>query len=211
MIGHFLANSAFLSSSNVLGQLISSSLVAYGFARMRFGGRDVIFMLLLSTMMLPGHVTLIPLYVTYRDLGWLDSFKPLIVPNFLGSSFYIFLLRQFFLGLPLELDDAAKIDGCNAFDIYWRIILPLAKPALATIAIFCFISNWNSFFEPLLYLHSLEKMTVAVGLRFFKSYHDVEFGPLMAGSTLSVLPIVVVFFFAEKQFIQGIALTGIKG
>ncbi len=209
--GNFLINSVIYSSTSMIGQFLSCSLVAYGFARMRFWGRDVWFMILLSTMMLPGHVTMIPLYILYRDLGWLNTLRPLVVPNYFGSAFYIFILRQFFLQLPLELDDAARIDGCNAFNIYLRIVLPLAKPALATIMVFCFISTWNDFFGPLLYLQDLEKMTVAVGLRFFKGYHQIEFGSLMAGSTIALTPIIIVFFFAQKQFIQGIALTGLKG
>lgn len=207
----FLLNSASYSIIAMIGEFLSCSLVAFGFARMRFWARDVLFMLLLSTMMLPGHVTMIPLYMIYRDLHWLDTLKPLYIPTFFGSAFYIFILRQFFLSLPLELDDAAKIDGCNSFDICRRIILPLAKPALATIVVFTFIRTWNDFFGPLLYLTTLEKMTVAVGLRFFKGYHSIEFGSLMAGSTISLAPIILMFFFAQKQFIQGIALTGIKG
>jgi multiple sugar transport system permease protein len=209
--GRFMINSAVYSALAMIGQFFSCSLVAFGFARMRFWGRNALFMVLLSTMMLPGHVTMIPLYILFRDLGWLNTLRPLVVPNYFGSAFYIFILRQFFLQLPLELDDAAKIDGCHAFDIYRRIILPLAKPALATIMVFCFISTWNDFFGPLLYLTNLESMTVAVGLRFFKGYHQIEFGALMAGSTISLAPVITVFFFAQKQFIQGIALTGIKG
>jgi ABC-type glycerol-3-phosphate transport system permease component len=191
--------------------MLSCTLVAFAFARLQYPSRDFWFVVLLSTMMLPTHVTIIPHFVLFRILGWLNTFKPLIVPAFFGSAFYIFLLRQFFLTIPQELDDAATVDGCGIFRIYWQIILPLAKPALATVAVFSFISHWNDFLGPLIYLTSPEKMTIAVGLRLFRSQYSTEMHLLMAASTVAVLPILVIFFVAQKYFIQGIALTGLKG
>jgi len=207
----FLANTAVLTGLSTLGALLSCSVVAFGFARLRFRGRDFFFTLLLATMMLPSQVTLIPQFALFRWLGWLNSLKPLIVPAFFGNAFYIFLLRQFFLGLPRELDEAALIDGAGTFDIFWRVILPLAKPALSTVAIFSFIFNWNDFFRPLIYLTTPDKMTLAVGLQLLRGRHGGDYNILMAGSTLAILPVMVVFFFTQKTFVQGIALTGLKG
>ena len=162
-------------------------------------------------MMLPSQVTLIPQFVLFQKLHWLNTFNPLIIPAYCGSPFYIFLLRQFFLTLPIELDEAARMDGASTFMIFWRIILPLAKPALSTVAVFAFIYNWNDFFGPLIYLTSPQKMTLAVGLQLFRGRFATNFNNLMAGSTMAVLPVLVVFFAAQRTFIQGIALTGIKG
>jgi multiple sugar transport system permease protein len=156
-------------------------------------------------------VTLIPQFILFRTLGWLDTLLPLIVPTFFGTPFYIFLLRQFMLTLPTELDDAARIDGANPLDIYWRIILPLTTPALATVGIFSFVYHWNDFFGPLIYLTTPEKMTIAVGLQLFRGQWGTDFSLLMAASTAAVLPIIALFFVAQKTFIQGIALTGMKG
>jgi multiple sugar transport system permease protein len=207
----FVKNTLIIVAFNLVGQLASSSLAAFGFARLRFAGRDTLFLLVLATMMLPGFVTMIPNFVLFKLFGWLNSNKPLIVPAFFGSAFYIFLLRQFFLSLPRELDEAAELDGCSPLDIYWRIILPLAKPVLATVAVFCFISNWNDFFGPLIYLNSLDKMTLALGLALIRTqFHTVQH-LMMAASVMSVLPIIVIFFLAQNYFVQGIALTGRTG
>ena len=203
----------------MLGTVLSASLVAYGFARVRFPGRTALFILVLSTMMIPSHVTLIPQYLLFRELRWLDSFKPLIVPSFFGGgAFYIFLLRQFFLTIPLDYDDAARIDGCGTFSIFWRIILPLSKPALGTMAIFTFMSQWNSFFEPLIYLNRFETQPLAVALTTWvqtahgsTSMHYVPWVAIMAVSTLISLPPVMVFFFAQRHFIQGVVVSGMKG
>lgn len=207
----FVKNSVVITWWSLLGQVLSSSLTAYAFARLRFWGRDTMFLLVLATMMLPGFVTIIPTFVLFRILDWLNSNKPLIVPSLFGSAFYIFLLRQFFLTLPRELDEAAEIDGCSAFGIYWRIILPLAKPALATVAVFSFISHWNDFFGPLIYLNSLDKMTLALGLALIRTQFHMVQHYMMAASVMSVLPILVIFFVAQKYFVQGIALTGRTG
>ena len=203
----------------MVGTVLSASLVAYGFARVRFPGRTALFILVLSTMMIPSHVTLIPQYLLFRELKWLDSFKPLIVPSFFGGgAFYIFLLRQFFLTIPLDYDDAARIDGCGTFAIFWRIILPLSKPALGTMAIFTFMSQWNAFFEPLIYLNRFETQPLAVALTTWVqtahgagSMHYVPWVAIMAVSTLIALPPVMVFFFAQRHFIQGVVVSGMKG
>ena len=203
----------------MVGTVLSASLVAYGFARVRFPGRTALFILVLSTMMIPSHVTLIPQYLLFRELRWLDSFKPLIVPSFFGGgAFFIFLLRQFFLTIPLDYDDAARIDGCGTFSVFWRIILPLSKPALGTMAIFTFMSQWNSFFEPLIYLNRFETQPLAVALTTWvqtahgsTSMHYVPWVAIMAVSTLIALPPVMVFFFAQRHFIQGVVVSGMKG
>ena len=203
----------------MLGTVLSGSLVAYGFARVRFPGRTALFILVLSTMMIPSHVTLIPQYLLFRELEWLDSFKPLVVPSFFGGgAFYIFLLRQFFLTIPLDYDDAARIDGCGTFSVFWRIILPLSKPALGTMAIFTFMSQWNAFFEPLIYLNRFESQPLAVALTTWvqtahgsTSMHYVPWVAIMAVSTLISLPPVMVFFFAQRHFIQGVVVSGMKG
>jgi ABC-type glycerol-3-phosphate transport system permease component len=207
----FLLNTCIITTLSVIGYALSSSIVAFGFSRVHFPTRDLWFTVLLATMILPSQVTMIPLFLLFFRLGWLNTFKPLIVPSFFGSPFYIFLLRQFFMTLPKELDDAATIDGCGALGIFWRIILPLAEPALATVAVFAFIYNWNDFLRPLIYLTSMEKMTIAVGLRMFQGYHYTEMHLMMAASTVALIPVIVAFFIAQKYFIQGIALTGMKG
>ena len=203
----------------MVGTVLSASLVAYGFARVRFPGRTALFIIVLSTMMIPTHVTLIPQYLLFRELRWLDSFKPLIVPHFFGGgAFYIFLLRQFFLTIPLDYDDAARIDGCGTFGVFLRIILPLSKPALGTMAIFTFMGQWNAFFEPLIYLNRFETQPLAVALTTWvqtahgsTSMHYVPWVAIMAVSTLIALPPVMVFFFAQRHFIQGVVVSGMKG
>ena len=206
-----LRNTLFICVSCVIGTVMSCSLVAYSFARIPWRGRDTVFVLVLSTMMLPYQVTLIPLFAVYSKLGWVGTFKPLIIWAFFGVPFYIFLLRQFFLGIPQDLSAAARIDGCNEFGIFWRIILPLAKPALATTALFTFLFEWGDFLYPLVYLQDDRQYTLAVALQQFQSQHESLWGPLMAMSTVITIPIVIVFFLAQKTFIQGITLTGLKG
>ncbi|MGQ9552625.1 MAG: carbohydrate ABC transporter permease [Anaerolineae bacterium] len=207
----FIQNTIFITLTALIGQLLSSTLVGYGFARLKFRGREFLFVLLLATMMLPGQVTMIPMFVVFRALGWVDTFKPLIVPAYIGGSpFYIFLMRQFIMTLPHELDDAARIDGCSSFRIYWNILMPLSKPAIATVAVFTFVGYWNDFMGPLIYLTSPSKMTLAVGLRLFVGQYSSDLPAMMAGSTISVLPIIVVYFLAQQYFVQGIALTGLK-
>ncbi len=195
----------------VFGATLPSALAAYAFARVRAPGRDFMFGVLLATMMLPGIVTLIPLYIIFSKIGWVGTFRPLVVPVLFGSPFYIFLLRQFFMTIPTELEDAALIDGCGRFRIWYSIMLPLAKPALATVAVFAFMGAWNDYMGPLIYLGNRDQYTLSLGLQVFVSNHGSEWGMLMAASTMMVLPVIVLFFFAQKSFIQGITMTGIKG
>jgi len=211
--GLYIKNTAIITFSNIIGQLISVSLVAFGFSRLRAPGRDFLFILVLSTMMLPRQVTMIPVFIIFRALGWVNTFKPLIIPAFFGgSAFAIFLLRQFYMTIPVALDDAARIDGCSSFDIYWRIILPLAKPALATVSIFAFMYHWNDFMTPLIYINSMEKYTISLGLSNFSVMRGLtEWNLLMAASLVTLLPCVFIFFFAQRYFIRGIVMTGIKG
>jgi multiple sugar transport system permease protein len=207
----FLQNSLYYAVASTIGIVISCSFVAYAFARLRWWGRDFWFVVTLSTMMIPYPVTLIPLFLIFKEIGWVGTFKPLIVPNFLGTAFYIFLLRQFFLSIPLDLSDAARIDGASEFGIFSRIVLPLAKPALTTVALFTFLYAWNDFLGPLIFLNDGSKYTLAVGLAAFRGQNRTQWDLMMAASTVVTMPIVILFFFAQKQFIQGITLTGMKG
>ncbi|MGQ9631606.1 MAG: carbohydrate ABC transporter permease [bacterium] len=213
----FFRNTMYVTFFAMIGQLLTSTLVAFGFARLRAPGRDVLFLMVLSTMMLPPQVTMIPVYIIFNKLGWIDTFKPLIIPYwFGGGAFYIFLLRQFYMTVPIEIDDAAKIDGCGSLAIYWRIILPLSKPAIATVAIFSFMFHWNEFFGPLIYLSTQSRFTVAVGLKLYQNQFGHASGNpfwnlLMAASLVATLPCLIIFFLFQRQFIQGINLTGLKG
>jgi ABC-type glycerol-3-phosphate transport system permease component len=194
-----------------IGYLISGSLVAYSFARLRWPGRDFWFFILLATMMLPPQVTIIPLYVVFRKLQWINTYKPLVAPSYLtGWPFFIFLMRQFFLTIPNELTEAAKVDGAGHLKIYWMIILPLSKPVLATVAIFSFLMHWNDFFGPLIYLVDDSKFTLALGLMTFANKHQNEWSILMSVSILMLLPTLIVFFFCQRYFVEGITLTGTK-
>ena len=206
-------NTTVITVLGVVGVLISSSLVAFGFARLEFPGRDALFLVVLSTMMLPPAVVMVPKFILFRDLGWLDTFKPLIVPYWFGAPFHIFLLRQFFLTIPKDLDDAARVDGASSWQIYWHIILPLSRPALATVAVFAFVYHWNDLLEPLIYLSSHEKWTLALYLSSFQGYIEQvpKWNLMMAASTVLVLPVLILFFFTQRLFIGGITVTGIKG
>jgi ABC-type glycerol-3-phosphate transport system permease component len=207
----YTANSVFLVIMNVIGQLFGCSLVAYAFARLKWPGREVCFGILLATMMLPGQVTTIPVFLIFKWLGWFNTLRPLWAPSFLGSAFFIFLLRQFMKTIPTDLEDAAKIDGCGFFGIYWRIILPLVKPALAAIAIFTFMGSWNDFMGPLIYVNDQRIYPLSLGLFMFQTMWGAEHGMLMAASALMTLPVVIMFFLAQRYFIQGVTLTGMKG
>jgi ABC-type glycerol-3-phosphate transport system permease component len=215
-IGLFFRNSIIIAVASVLGDLVSAGLVAFSFARLRWVGRDILFASVIAVMLLPGQVTIIPTFLLMKNLGWLNTYWPLIVPSWVGHAFFIFLLRQFIMTIPHELDDAARIDGCNTLQLLWHIILPLCVPALATIGILAFQGKWNQFFEPLIYLNSKELLPVAVGLRYFRSLvgsgeTETSWSHLMAASTLAVAPILVVFFLAQRVFIQGIVVSGVKG
>lgn len=207
----FVWNTLILSGLSIIGTVISSSMVAYAFARLRWPGRDAAFVILLATMMLPGAVTMMPVFLIFRWLGWIDTLRPLWAPAFLGSAFNIFLLRQFFLTIPNDLEDAAKIDGCSYWTIYHRIMIPLIKPALAAITIMTFMGAWNNFMGPLIYISSPMKMPLAYALQLFQTAHGGEPGLLMAASAMVMLPVLVLFFLTQRYFIQGVTLTGIKG
>jgi len=208
----YLRNTVFLVVINELAILLSSSFCAYGFARIQFPGREFWFGLVLATMMVPYVVMMVPQFVIFSRLKWIDTFLPLTVPYFFGGgAFNIFLLRQFFRSIPEDLADAARIDGCSEYAIYARIMMPLAKPALTTVAIFTFLGTWNDFMGPLLYINSPERFTLAIGLASFRSVMLNRWDLLMAASTAMTLPVVVVFFLAQRYFVQGVVLTGLKG
>lgn len=206
-----LYNTLYVTLISMTGVLFSCSWVVYGFARFRFPGRDILFLLLLSTMMLPAQVTMIPVFIMFREFGWLNTFRPLIVPSYFGNAFFIFLLRQFYMTIPTELDDAAKIDGCNYIGIWWRIILPLCKPALATVSIFSFIGHWNDFLWPLIILNDQSKFTLTLGLATFRGLYHTQWDYLMAASVVILFPCVAIYFLAQRYFIEGITLTGLHG
>lgn len=207
----YFLNSLIITVLPLFAVLISSAAVAFAFARIEWPGRNLLFGILLSTMMLPGQVTMIPVFVTFHKIGWVNTFKPLIIPSFFGSAFYIFLLRQFFMGIPREMDEAAIMDGATPPLIWWRIVLPLSGPVLAAVAIFSFIGGWNAFMEPLIYLQSPDKWPLALGLIAFRQRHVTYWAEIMAYSLLVMVPCLLVFFFFQRYFIQGIALSGLKG
>lgn len=208
----YARNTVLITFLCIAGYLLSGSLVAYAFARLRWPGRNFWFIVMLSTMMLPPQVTIIPLFVIFRKLHWINTYYPLIVPSFLtGWPFFIFLLRQFFMSIPHELADAARVDGAGHFKTYLLVILPLAKPALATVAIFAFLLHWNDFFGPLIYLTDDSKYTLALGLMAFAAKHQNEWSQLMAVSVAMLLPTLAVFFLCQRYFVEGITMTGTKG
>ncbi len=208
--GRFYLNSAIQALSVTALQLLTASLAAYAFARLRFKGRDLLFLLYLATMMIPFPVTMIPNFIVLRYLKWIDSFQALILPPAF-SAFSTFLLRQYFMSIPVEMDDAARVDGASSFRIWWQIILPLSGPALATLAIFTFLGQWNSFLWPLIVTNSEEMWTLPVGLATFQSQYSVQWHLLMAGSVIAVLPILVIYIVGQKWFVRGITLTGMGG
>jgi len=212
----FYMNSLIVTILAVLGQVISATLVAYGFSRFRFPYRDTIFMLVIATLIVPWEVTIVPSFILYKWLGWLDTLKPLIVPSWLGGSpFYIFLLRQFFMGIPREFDEAAEMDGANSFRVLWQILVPLCIPAITTVAIFSFLQHWNEFIQPLIFLNSPENFTVSIGLRFFQTVPADPGEPkehlLMAAAVIASIPCILLFFAAQRFFVRGIVMSGIKG
>jgi multiple sugar transport system permease protein len=206
-----LINTLLVTFIGMAGMLFSCSLVAYGFSRFRAPWLNVLFILLLSTIMLPSQVRLLPTYVLFNKLGWVDTLLPLIVPQFFANAYDVFLLRQFFMTIPLELDDAAKIDGASPLQVLMYIILPQARPALVSVAIFHFLYAWNDFYEPLIYLHSPQKWTLAVGLQTFNALYAVNTNYIMAASAVMILPPIILYFLAQRIFTQGIVFSGIKG
>lgn len=207
----YVRNTLFVAGLNVLGVTASSAFVAYGFSRIKWPGRNALFVLVLATMMLPYQVLAIPLYIIFRHLGWINTFAPLTVPAFFGDAFSIFLLRQFFMSIPHELSEAAEIDGANELYTFWRIVLPLARPALMTVALFQFLYSWNDFFAPLLYLNDQSLYTLSLGLQQYENAHSTNWPQLMAASSVITIPVIVLFFVTQRTFIKGIALTGLKG
>lgn len=208
----YAGNTLYVATMSVVGSVVSSALAAYGFSRIDWRGRDKVFYLCLATMMIPFPVVMVPVYALYRELDWIGSFKTLYIPFFLGNAFNIFLLRQFFLGIPKDLTDAARIDGCSELRIFFQIVLPLSRSALLVIALFTFMHTWNDFFAPLIFINDQENYTLALGLQAFQSRQGgTEWHYLMAASTLIILPLIVLFFFTQKTFIQGITATGAKG
>jgi multiple sugar transport system permease protein len=208
----FVGNTILVTLLALVGQVASASLVAYGFARFQFRGRNFLFILMLSTMMLPAQVTMIPVFLIWRHFHLIDTFAPLTVPEYFGGgAFTIFLLRQFFLTIPRELDEAALLDGASYFQIWHKIILPLSRPALTTVVILSFLSHWDEFMRPLIYLNSMEKFTVSIGLRMFQDMFGVQLELLMAAALIHILPCIFLFAIAQRHFIKGIAMTGLKG
>ncbi|MEO8607936.1 MAG: carbohydrate ABC transporter permease [Chloroflexota bacterium] len=209
--GRFVINTLIIEAGVVSGRLVSCTLVAYGFARMRAPGKNILFTILLATLMMPRAAILIPEYILFNQFGWINTFLPLIVPAWFGEAYAIFLMRQFFMTIPLELEEAARIDGATILQIIVRLIVPLSIPVLSVIAILTFKDNWNDFLSPLLYLSDSSKYTVAVGLAYFNGQYDVKMNLLMAASVTMLLPIVILFIFAQRAFVEGISLTGLKG
>lgn len=209
--GRFYLNTLFLAGANIVGHLVSVTLVAYGFARLRFPGRNILFLIMLSTLMIPYQVTLVPRFIMFAKLGLINSYWPLILPAFTGTPFLIFLVRQYMMSIPFDLDEAAYIDGATRFDVFWRIIIPLARPALMLVVVFTFIDVWNDFLQPLIYLNDPNMFTVSLGLSFFQGARETNWNLLMAGSVLAMLPPLFLFFFAQKQLIGGISVEGLKG
>jgi multiple sugar transport system permease protein len=214
--GRWYQNTLIVVAMALTGEVITATLVAYGFARFDFKGRNVLFMLVLSMLMIPGEATMIPTFLIFRQLKWLDTLKPLFIPSwFGGGAFYIFLMRQFFMTIPMDFDEAAQMDGAGTFRVLWQVLLPLCQPALTTVAIFSFLAHWNSFFGPLIYLNSPERFTVSLGLRYFQAIPFEAGEPkehlLMAGTMIMAVPCVLMFFVAQRYFVKGIVMSGIKG
>jgi multiple sugar transport system permease protein len=207
----YLKNTLIISLSSMVGVVISSSLAAYSLSRIQWPGRHILFLITIATLMLPFQVTLIPVFLVFSRLGWVGDFRPLILPQFFGYAYYIFLLRQFFMTIPFELSEAAHIDGASEWRIFWSVILPLAKPALATVAVFQFIRSWTDYLNPLIYLNDQNLYTLQLGLQQYSSQYGREWGLLMAAAVLITLPPIIIFFLTQRTFVQGVTLTGIKG
>ncbi|NOZ71363.1 MAG: carbohydrate ABC transporter permease [Chloroflexi bacterium] len=210
-LGRFMANTGVLVVANIIGELLAVPLIAYGFARLRFPAKNTLFLIMLGTMMIPGHVKLIPLFAIYHQLGMIDTYWPLILPAFFGNPFFIFLMVQYMKTIPRDLDEAARIDGAGTWSILYRIILPLCKPPLTIIIVYTFWWTWNEFLHPLIYLNTFESFPIQVGLAFFKGRYGVEWNLFMAATLVSILPVLILYFFVQKQLIGGIASVGLKG
>jgi len=209
--GKWFNNTLLITVSNIIGAVLSCIVVSYGFARFRARGRNMLFILTLATMMLPDTVTMIPKFYMFSQFGWINTFYPLIIPLFFGKAYFIFLLRQFFMSIPADLEEAAKIDGASTFGILWRVILPLTLPAIVTITIFQFNDSWKDFMQPILYLSKPDLYTLTLGINFFKSQNNVQWNYLMAASVVTMLPSLVFYFVGQRYFVESITLTGMKG
>ncbi|SDD33299.1 multiple sugar transport system permease protein [Paenibacillus sp. UNCCL117] len=210
--GAFFKNTVIIVAGVLLGTVVSSTVAAFGFSRIRWKGRETVFAILMSTMMLPAAVTLIPSFIGWKTLGFYDTFYPLIAPAYFGGGiFNIFLLRQFYMTIPQDFDEAALVDGANYFQIYWRVILPLSRSAVIVVALFTFLGSWNDFMGPLIYLKSDTRFTLALGLQMFQGSYTAQWDLLMAASTVVILPCIVVFLIGQRYFLEGITLTGLKG
>ena len=214
--GRFIANTLFITAMSMVGQVLTAAMVAFGFTRFRFPGREALFFVVLSTMMIPWQVRIVPTFLLFRWMGWINTYKPLIIPHYFGGgAFFIFLLRQFFMTIPRDFDDAARIDGAGSIRIFWNVILPLSHSALATVMIFSFLNNWNQFMQPLIFLNDHKKFTVAVGLRYFNASPFTGDQPreavLMAASMITAAPCLALFCLAQRYFVKGIVMSGIKG
>ncbi len=209
--GRFILNTVILVALNIIGELFAVTLVAYGFARLRFPGRSLLFLLMLSTLMIPYHVTLVPRFILFSRLGWVNTYLPLFVPAFTGSSFLIFMVRQYMMSIPFDLDEAAYIDGASRLQVFWHVILPLSRPALMLVVVFTFVGVWNDFLQPLIYLNDPNLFTISLGLSFFQDVRDTNWNLLMAGSLMASIPPLLLFFFAQRQLIGGISIEGLKG
>jgi ABC-type glycerol-3-phosphate transport system permease component len=207
----YAGNSLFIALFNILGRLLSCTLVAYSFARLRFPGRNLLFMVLLSTLMIPGQVTLLPQFVLFNWLGWVGSYLPLIVPSFFGNAFFIFLMRQYIMTIPRDLDEAARIDGASTWGVFGRIILPLCVPPMTVLAVLTFLWTWNEFLDPLIYISDYDAYTIQLGLNMLKGRYNIQWNLIMAGSLLGVTPPLLLYALAQKHLIGGIASVGIKG
>ncbi len=207
----FILNSVYLVIVNVVGHIVSVSMVSYGFARLRFPGRNVLFMMLLASLMIPYHVTLIPSFIIFNKLGWVNSFLPLTIPAFTGSAYQIFLMRQYMMSIPFELDEAARIDGCGTFQLFTRIMLPLCTPPLTVVTVLTVTNVWNDFFGPLIYLNDVKKYTLSLGLSLLQGMYDTDWPILMAATVMSTVPMLILYFCVQRQLIGGFASVGIKG
>ncbi|MFN8594009.1 MAG: carbohydrate ABC transporter permease [Thermomicrobiales bacterium] len=209
--GRYFGNSTLITVLSVIGQLLSCSMAAFAWARIPFAGSGILFMTLMAALIIPPQVTLVPLFIMMNKVGWIDTYYPLILPFWLGGAFGTFLLRQFFLAIPRDLEDAAKIDGAGPWRIYWSIYLPLCKPALATVAIFTVLLQWNELLRPLIFLSTPEKLPLTVGLAALRSQYSTSWNLLMAGALISVIPVLVLFIFAQRYFVRGVTSSGLKG
>ncbi|MBX3085929.1 MAG: carbohydrate ABC transporter permease [Anaerolineae bacterium] len=210
-LAQFMLNSAFLVAVNIIGHLVSVPIIAYGFARLRFPGKPILFVLMLSTMMVPGQIKLIPLYSMYSRLGMINTYWPLTLPSFFGEAFFIFLMIQYMRTIPKDLDEAARIDGAGTWTILYRVILPLCIPPMTVMTVFTFLWTWNEFLQPIIYLNNFSSYPISVGLAFFQGRYGVEWNLFMAATLVSLAPVLILYFFAQKHLIGGIATVGLKG